>query len=55
MLVQRLARFQTNLGNLLISQDICYVRITDNNDSLTIYGHRVNLLNNSNTCRFVGV
>ena len=29
-----------------ISPDICYVRMTDNNDFLTIYGHRANLLNN---------
>ena len=46
MVVQRFARFQSNLGNLRISQDICYVRMTGNNDFLTIYGHRVNLLNN---------
>ena len=48
MAVQRFARFQTNLGNLRISQDICYVRmIADNSDFLTIYGHRANLLNNN--------
>ena len=46
MVVQRLARFRTNLGNLRISQDICYVRMTDNNGFLTIYGHRASLLNN---------
>ena len=34
MVVQRLARFRTNLGNLRISQDICYVRMTDNNGFL---------------------
>ena len=47
MVVQRLARFRTNLGNLRISQDICYVRMTDNNGFLTIYGHRASLLNNN--------
>ena len=46
MVVQRLARFRTNLGNLSISQDICHVRMTDNNGFLTIYGHRASLLNN---------
>ena len=50
MVVQRFVRFQTNLCvqvcNLRISQDVCYVRMTDNNDFLTIYGHRANLLNN---------
>ena len=45
MVVQHYARFRTNLGNLRISQDICYVRITGNNDFLTIYGHRASLLN----------
>ena len=47
MIVQRFARFQSNLGNLRISKDICYVRMTDNNDFLTIYEHRANLLNNN--------
>ena len=47
MIVQRFARFQFDLGNLRILQDICYVRITDNNDFLTIYGLRANLLNNN--------
>ena len=46
MVVQRFARFRTNLGNLCISQDICYVRMMDNNGFLTIYGHRASLLNN---------
>ena len=36
---------QTNCSNLRISQDICYVRITDNKDIQTIYGHRANLIN----------
>ena len=45
MVVQHFARFRTNLGNLRISQDICYVRMTDNNDFLTKYGHRASLLN----------
>ena len=39
MVVQRFARFQSNPGSLRISQDICYVRMTDNNDFLSIYGH----------------
>ena len=43
--VRRFARFRTNLGNLRISQDMCYVRMTNNDDFLTIYGHRANLLN----------
>ena len=43
--VRRFARFRTNLGNLHISQDMCYVRMTNNDDFLTIYGHRANLLN----------
>ena len=34
VVVQRFARFQTDLGNLRISQDICFVRMTDNNDFL---------------------
>ena len=41
------ANFQTNLGNLCISQDICYVRMTDNAHFLIIYGHHANLLNNN--------
>ena len=45
MVVQCFTRFRTNLGNLRISQDICYVR-TDNNGFLTIYRHRASLLNN---------
>ena len=47
MVVQHFARFWTNLGNLRISQDICYVRMTDINDFLTIYGHRASLMNNN--------
>ena len=47
VVVQLFARFQTNLGNLRISQDICYVRMTDNNGFLTMYGHRTSLLNNN--------
>ena len=46
MVVQRSARFQMNLGNLRLSQDICYARMTDNNGFLSIYGHRANLLKN---------
>ena len=44
--MQLFARFRTNLGNRRISQDICYVRLTDNNYFLTIYGHCANFLNN---------
>ena len=47
MVVQHFARFRTNLGNLRISQDIRYLRMTDNNDFLTIYGYRASLLNNN--------
>ena len=43
VVVQRFARFRRNLGNLRISQDICYVRMTDNNDLLTTYGHCANI------------
>ena len=46
--VQHFARFRMNLGNLHILQDICYVRMTDNNDFFTIiYGYRTSLLNNN--------
>ena len=45
MVVQRFARCRTNLGNQRISQDICCVRMTDNNDFVTINGQRANLLN----------
>ena len=34
-------------GHLSISQDICHVRMTDIEGSLTIYGHSDNLLNNN--------
>ena len=47
VVVRCFARFRTNLGNLCISQDICYVWMTDNNGFLTIYGHHANLLNNN--------
>ena len=33
-----------NDSNLRISQDICYVRIMDDKDIQTIYGHRANLV-----------
>ena len=55
VVVQQFAIFQTNLGKERISQDICYVRVTDNNDFLTIYGHCANLLNNNNGYPFNGV
>ena len=45
LVVQHFARFQSNLGNLHISQDICYVRITM--IFVTIYRHCANLLNNN--------
>ena len=47
MVVQCFARFRVNVGNLHMSQDVCYTQMTDNNDLMTIYGHRANLLNNS--------
>ena len=47
MVVQRFARYRSNLGNLRKSQDICYVRMTDNNGFLIIYGRRASLLNNN--------
>ena len=55
MAVQCFARFRTNLGNLRISQDICYVRMTDNNVFLTIYGHRASLLNNNSQCLSIAI
>ena len=45
--MQRFAILWTNCFNLRISQDICYVRITDNKDAQTIYGHHAILLNNN--------
>ena len=50
MVVQRFANFRANVGNLKlrISQDICYLRMTENNGFLTIYGHRASLLNIKN-------
>ena len=47
VVMQRFAILRSNCSNLRISQDICYVRITDNKDVHTIYGHRANLLNNN--------
>ncbi len=44
--MQRFTRFRTNVRNLHISQDICYVQMTDNVNILTIYGQRAHLLNN---------
>ena len=44
---QQIVRFQTKLDDLRISQDICYVRMTDIAGALTIYGHRANLLHNN--------
>ena len=42
------ANFRTNLGKVVrISQDIYYVRMTDNAVILTKYGHCTNLLNNN--------
>ena len=45
MAQQQIVRFQTKLDDLRISQDICYLRMTDLARALTIYGHRANLLN----------
>ncbi len=47
IIMQRSTRLQTNLRNLRISQDVCYVRMTDNVNILTIYGQRAHLLNNN--------
>jgi len=47
--MQRFTRFRTNLRNLRISQDICYVRMTDIVNILTIYGQRAHVLNNNTT------
>ena len=47
VVVQHFARFNTNLGNLRISQDISYVGKTDSNDLMTIFGNRANLWNNN--------
>ena len=46
VVMQRFAILWTNCFNICISQDICYVGITDNKHIQTIYGHRVNLFNN---------
>ena len=40
--IQRFARLRTNPGNLRISQDICFVRMTDNDDLMTVNWHRAN-------------
>ena len=48
MVLQYFANFRTNIGNLRISQDICYVWITDNAIVLIKYGPRANLLNSNN-------
>ncbi len=45
--MQRFTRFGTNLRNLQILQDICYVRMTDIVNILTIYGQRTHLLDNN--------
>ncbi len=50
VIMQRFTRLRTNLRNLGISQDICYVRLTDNVNLLTIYGQREHLLNNNIYC-----
>ena len=46
VVIECLARLWTNLYNLHISQDTCYVLKTDNNDFLTINGHRDNWSDN---------
>lgn len=48
----RFARLLTNLDNL--SQDNCYVRMTDNSGFLTINGHCDNLLNKK-ACYMFGI
>ena len=44
---QNFVRFRTKLEGLRIPPDICYVRMTDIERTLTIYGPRANLLNNN--------
>ena len=46
MVRQNIERFWTKLADLRIPPDIRYVRMTDIERALTIYGHRANLLNN---------
>ena len=48
---QDIERFRTKLANLRIPPDIRYVRMTDIERALTIYGHRANLLNNK--CKYI--
>ena len=48
VLEQRFGRLWANVGNLHITQDICYnVWMMDNNYFLTLHGHWANLLNNN--------
>ena len=47
MVRQNIERFRTKLADLRIPPDIRYVRMTDIERALTIYGHRPNLLNNN--------
>ena len=42
-----IARFLTNLGDLRILQKICYLRMTDIESIITIFGKYYNLLNNN--------
>ncbi len=44
--MQRFIRLRINLRNLRLSQDTCYVRMTDINNILTIYGQRAHKFNN---------
>ncbi len=53
--MQRFTRFRTNLRNLRISQDICYERMTDIVNILTIYGQRAHVLNNNLKYRSEGI
>ncbi len=46
VIIHRFTRFRTNLRNLRISQDICYVRMTDIVNILTKYGPCAHVLNN---------
>ena len=50
---QKNVSFWRKLDNLRISLDICHVRMTDIGCALAIYGHGMNLLNNSYRTMYV--
>ena len=53
---QRIVRLGTKLDDLCISQDICYVQMTDIARMLTIYRYCTNLLNiNCYYCSFISI